>query len=151
MLHYFYHKLGTGATTNMERMSADKYCKKVTTETMVCSSFFYLFYVQQKCGKIHPSVKLLRIPNEGERTYGLVQMLKNEGWGAGYPDYLILLEGSRFMAIEFKRPGGGVLSAEQKAFRDHCNKHNMLHMVTDKEWDAIDFIKKHMSIDISSK
>jgi len=58
------------------------------------------------------------VPNGGRR--GKIEAARLVGMGvrAGVADWIVLLPGGKFAAIELKRRTGGYLSPEQKSFRD---------------------------------
>lgn len=58
------------------------------------------------------------VPNGGRR--GKIEAARLVGMGvrAGVADWIVLLPGGKFAAIELKRADGGYLSGFQKAFRD---------------------------------
>lgn len=58
------------------------------------------------------------VPNGGRRNRTEAARLKGMGVLAGVADWIVLLPGGRFAAIELKRRDGGYLSPAQKHFRD---------------------------------
>lgn len=58
------------------------------------------------------------VPNGGRRNRTEAARLKGMGVLAGVADWIVLLPGGRFAAIELKRRDGGYLSPAQKHFRE---------------------------------
>ena len=58
------------------------------------------------------------VPNGGRRNRIEAARMKGMGVRAGVADWIVLLPGGKFAAIELKRRTGGYLSPEQKSFRD---------------------------------
>lgn len=66
-----------------------------------------------------PDVIVYAVPNGGARSITEARRLKDEGVLAGTPDLALVLPNGKAAFIEVKTPTG-VLSSEQKAFRDRC-------------------------------
>jgi hypothetical protein len=52
------------------------------------------------------------------RKFGLAAVKLEKNGNTGIPDYLFIKKGGRSLYVEFKRPGGGVVSAEQRFWAD---------------------------------
>lgn len=103
-------------------------------------------------------VKVLRwlhaIPNGGYRDPVTAARMKAEGVKAGVPDIFLPvcrtdISGRETLScglyIEMKKPKGGVLSEEQKQFRQHCELERFDYVMC-KTWrEAADAIKTYLT------
>jgi len=89
-----------------------------------------------------PQLRIFAIPNGGFRHAKVAKELKLEGLRPGVPDlYVPKLK----LWIEFKRQKGGVLSKDQKDWRDYLiNECGDNWIVVKGAADAISQVKKHL-------
>lgn len=70
-------------------------------------------------------------PAGEERPTNAGRRLQRMGLKSGWPDYLLYSPSGRSHFLELKRAKRGVLSDEQKAFRDWAREHHYPHAVVD--------------------
>lgn len=89
-----------------------------------------------------PGVMSWHTPNGGERDRVEAIRFKMIGVESGIPDYLFLWGG--LLGLEFKEPGGGVLSKSQIAMHATLKAAGMIALeVVDNLAAAKDFVRKH--------
>lgn len=80
----------------------------------------HIFAVQLLQFNAAPGVIYFHVPNEGRRAPRTGAFQKRLGLLPGVADLVIVLPGGAVCFLELKREVGGVLSENQRAFRDLC-------------------------------
>lgn len=115
-------------------------------ESDLCKMFYSQVCQLKAYNYFKKPFELIHIPNErissdnSSKDFMYLRALKQMGLVAGVPDYLILLGGGRFGAIEFKRDSKAKLSKNQEVFKDKLEKLEAPFLCTWKVAEAIDFI-----------
>lgn len=96
--------------------------------------------------KVKPGIIYYHVPNGADMTPLQRGRMKRLGMLSGVPDLVFHLPGGRTGFLEIKRPDGGVLSLEQRAFRDAvlalCCQWEKVTSITEalavlKDWGAL--------------
>lgn len=89
----------------------------------------------------HPDCIVAHVPNGGLRAKREAARLKWQGVLAGYPDLIVNIPGGKAILLEVKAPKG-VLSDNQKALRDHCERFEIPWAVVKSVDEARDALAK---------
>lgn len=91
---------------------------------------------------------LFSVPNGGKRGYKTAKTMKAEGQLAGVCDILFPLVNSQYngLAIEFKRPDGGVVSPEQEDYMQFLKDQRWLVVIFTSTQAAIDQVQEYLTI-----
>ena len=111
-----------------------------------------LYKETAECIKFHHWLKLrdiwhTHVPNEGNGNGYAGSLKKKMGVSAGFPDYIILLPVGDFgtpvpVAIEMKKPDGGVTSPAQKEWLAELEKAGFKTAVCHGASEAVIFLKR---------
>lgn len=98
----------------------------------------------------HPTVRFFSVPNGFfGGSFGMIQKLKKEGMTKGVMD-LFILEWN--LAIEMKRQKGGVLSPEQKEWKEYLEEKCLMKVIVAKGCqDAVNQVMDYLtSLEVST-
>lgn len=110
-------------------------------ESAICKQFVQQVKQLQAFKQFKTDFTMLHVPNEQLSNPAYIYHLLGLGMLPGAADYLILYEGGRVAAIEFKRDKTCRLSNSQKAFKETCDRLKIPYLCTYKITEAIDFLK----------
>lgn len=97
----------------------------------------------------HPTVKFFSVPNGFfSNNFGMIQKLKKEGLTKGVMDIFIMEWG---VALEMKRQKGGVLSPEQKEWKEYLEEKCGMKVIVAKGCqDAVNQVMEYLRSSDSS-
>ncbi len=116
-------------------------------ESVLCKAFILAVkrlkmynYYKTDFEIIHIANEVVRCGNPiKDRNYLIHQM--NMGMLAGCADYLVIYDGGRVAAIEFKRDKKSKLTRNQENFRDRCLQLGLPYLCTYDIDEALAFVK----------
>jgi hypothetical protein len=96
----------------------------------------------------HPLALMWHVPNGGKRDKITAKNLQRDGVLAGVSDWFGFNGHGCAVALELKK-SGGVLSDNQKWFRDQCERAGVAWACVDNIDDATEFLARHGIVRIS--
>lgn len=116
-------------------------------ESDICKLFIRNVKKLRSYNYFKTDFEILHIPNEHKKTTNRVRdisylkHLVSMGMLAGAPDYLIIYDGAKVAAIEFKRNKAGTrLKGNQLAFKHRANELSIPYLCTYDIEQAVDFL-----------